>query len=468
MLFTYVFFIVLFFAVLNSVCLHVICQDIPSSRHGQTSALVGNKLYFFGGYMPSGVFTDEVWYLNLSSSLNTETLLWYRDTRMLVVYFSGASCVSTIDKFSVFLVGGETYNSNSMTYNFSAPVYEFNSKASNWTTPIIIGFNSSFINRNTMQGVINNNSKIFIFGGYNSTNPNSKTVIYNDMNILDITTMNWLTLTQSDDIPSCIAYTATLLSDGRIIYIGGIKYGPLSAQNSAPSPPSPVRPGNTTFLTRDIQAPAPININNEGNIIAPIISGLSYIDMNKILIFDTTTYAWSNKTIIGDSLIGRIGHSIVLTQNGNIILYGGSIVNLTTSDTTSILSELAVLNTISWTWSILNVSKTNAPPPLTYHSATLYENYMIISFGQTSSLPFEDSNKIYILNTLTYTWVIMSNFTSNLTTPTNQTQTSLTSIVGISVGIGLLILIGVFSFIIFLLRKRRLPKPIPTPGSISK
>ncbi|CAG8819515.1 12835_t:CDS:1, partial [Gigaspora margarita] len=59
-------------------------------------------------------------------------------------------------------------------------------------------------------------------------------------------------------------------------------------------------------------------------------------------------------------------------QDGNILIIGSS------NDAygyATVSPALAVLNTNTWMWTIPNLSLTNGPPSLTYHSAALYENY---------------------------------------------------------------------------------------------
>ncbi|CAG8763006.1 12371_t:CDS:2, partial [Ambispora leptoticha] len=165
----------------------------------QTSSLVDNKLYFFGGDLSS---TDGI--NDSTANLTNE--------------------VSPIDN-SVFIVGRRMYipNTANPVSNYS-PVYKFNPNISLWTTPNIIGFNSSFIKRNDIQPVIDTYGKKYIFGGNNFTGSAMQSVSsYNDMNILDVTSMTWSTITLSNNVPASAAYTATLLQTGLIIYIGGYK-----------------------------------------------------------------------------------------------------------------------------------------------------------------------------------------------------------------------------------------------------
>ncbi|KAF0549479.1 hypothetical protein F8M41_025213 [Gigaspora margarita] len=65
-------------------------------------------------------------------------------------------------------------------------VYKFDSKTLQWTIPAINNFNSSFTSHNTIQAIIDNNGKIFIFGGYDYINPTMTPIynVYNNMNNL--------------------------------------------------------------------------------------------------------------------------------------------------------------------------------------------------------------------------------------------------------------------------------------------
>ncbi|RIB05655.1 hypothetical protein C2G38_2117871 [Gigaspora rosea] len=295
--------------------------------------------------------TNEVWYLDLSSSFNTATPPWNKDVGMPIGYFFGASCVIPIDN-SVFLVGGRMFIPNTANINLgSSPVYVFNSNISLWTNPYIIGFNSSFKMRNQIQPVIDNYGKIYTFGGTNYTGFNVSSVDYNDMSILDTTSMTWSTLLISANAPPLIlSYTATLLPTGII------------------------------FQT-----------------------------------FNTKNYNWSTKSAGGASIGSRVGHSAVLTPNGDIIIYGGAIWNNFIIPATPYIAKL---DTSTWMWSIPNLSQIDSPQ-LCFHSAALYRDYMIIAFGQIPSMSsisyFSLHNNLYILDIKSYTWV--TSFNSNQPTP---------------------------------------------------
>ncbi|KAF0513386.1 galactose oxidase [Gigaspora margarita] len=379
---------ILFFIIFDLVNLFVISQNIPSPRYKQASSLVNIKFYFFGGLTKSSLspsYTNEVWYLDLSNSFNITTPPWHKDFDMPIAYSAGSSCVNLIDNSSVFIIGGNMIIPNTTTFDYSSSVYIFNSKNSQWTIPNINGFNSNFTLRDEMQAVFVNNGKIFIFGGSDGYN------YYSDLNILDITTMTWSL--QYQHSLTYVDYTANLLPNGLIVYIGG-------------------REGSS--------------------------STVYLVNMNQTRTFDTKSYTWSTKVSGGSIISARIGHSTVLTQDGNIIIYGGSIIN-SSGYIDNLLSDVAVLNTNTWTWSIPSISQTNAPPPLTFHSAAIYKNYMIIAFGLIASVPMKIySNNIYILNTQNYTWITTIFISSDESKSNNKVL-----FIGIGIGMGGIVLTGI-------------------------
>ncbi|KAF0549478.1 galactose oxidase [Gigaspora margarita] len=396
---------ILFFVIFSSRYFFVVCQNVPSPRCQQTSTLVGTRFYFFGGVTSLNTY-NEVWYLDLSNSFNISTPPWHSDVAMPVAYNLGSSCLNPIDSSTVFLIGGRTRIATSATTD-DYSVYKFDSKTSQWTTPAINNFNSNFTSRNTIQAVVDNNGKIFIFGGsdFISLTMTPTSNFYNDMNILDITTMIWSTLTQSQSILTYVDYTATLLPNGLIAYIGG-------------------RSGSSTSFAS------------------------------------------------GSTIASRVAHSAVLTQDGNIIIYGGETLN-GSGYAAYVFSDIAVLNTNSWVWFVPSVSGTRAPP-LADHSAALYNNYMILAFGETSSTLY--TNNIYILDIQNYTWVTTFNIPTT-TNPAKQTQSNgnsstdqannNSSTLNFGIGIGVGVVLAAFLFVIgfFIYKNRHKQEIIATPGT---
>ncbi|KAF0544021.1 galactose oxidase [Gigaspora margarita] len=92
-------------------------------------------------------------------------------------------------------------------------------------------------------------------------------------------------------------------------------------------------------------------------------------------------------------------------KNETIIIYGGG-----TGANYFIQSEpvLATLDTTvdPMRWIIPNDSSTsNTPPSLRYHSATLYNNYMLIAFGRMSTKLFKLNDRIYIYDVVNSNWI---------------------------------------------------------------
>ncbi|KAF0549484.1 galactose oxidase [Gigaspora margarita] len=378
------------------------CSNHP--RRQQASTLVDSRLYFFGGGTDT-IVSSEVWYLDLSSSFNISTPSWHSNVVMPVGYNFGTSCLSPIDNSTVFLIGGRTWIANTNNFSYTSSVYKFDSKVSQWTTPTINNFNSNFTSRSDIQAVIDNYGKIFIFGGSDYINPTITPIYnyYNDMNTLDITNMTWSTQTQSQSALTYIGYTATLLPNGLIVYIGGSS-------------------GSSTS----------VRVNN----------------ISQIQVFDTKFYVWSTKPISGSTIASRRYHSAVLTQDGNIIIYGGSTLD-SSGKIVYVFSDVAVLNTNSWVWSV----------PSATSASILY------------------TNNIYILDIQNYTWVTTFNIPTT-TNPAKQTQSNGNSstdqannsssnlYIGIGVGAGVVILAVVFFVIgFFIFKNQHKQEIIATPGT---
>ncbi|KAF0511660.1 galactose oxidase [Gigaspora margarita] len=237
----------------------------------KASALVNAKLYFFSGKLKDGTVSNEVWYLDLGSLSNSTIQKWNRNNvSMPVAYYSGTSCISVVDNSTILLIGRIMYNQNTLSLYFTAKIYAFNFKPNKqpWPTPKIINDNKNFLMRNDIQAVTTDNNNILWVMPPITGSPHT----------------------------SFILYTAMLLSNGRIVYIGGIQE----------------------------------------------ISAISMTMIN-IRQFDTHSYNWIDLSIYGDSIDSRAGHSAVLAQNGNIIIYGGYAANINNTSNIKVTPDVAVL-----------------------------------------------------------------------------------------------------------------------------
>ncbi|CAG8446272.1 3610_t:CDS:2 [Acaulospora colombiana] len=311
----------------------------PYARVGQTQALVGTKLFYAGGYTGlTQAYSNELFYLNLSSSFQASNPPWVSLTNANIPISPTYSTfvVSPFDNFTIYLIGGYLVNPSTNTPDNNTLIYAFNSNVTEWTMPTISG---SSPKRQEMEGVVDNTGKVYIFGGSVITNYTTrKGIFFNDMNILDMGTNIWSTIQPTSNFPNPrIDYTAILLDNNIIVYIGGREYA---------------------------------NDINQTEIL---------VDLHQIQLFDTKNSNWSSMTATGVNLQARRFHTAVLAKNGQIIIYGGENINFT-----PVTPNLAILNTsvTPYNWYIPTINAGPYDPPLlAEHSATMYEDLMIIAFG---------------------------------------------------------------------------------------
>ncbi|KAF0380804.1 galactose oxidase [Gigaspora margarita] len=75
----------------------VICQDIPNARFEHASALINAKLYFFGGATDATNSSNEVFYIDLSSTFDIFTPPFKKASIGMPVGDNLGTCVSTPD-----------------------------------------------------------------------------------------------------------------------------------------------------------------------------------------------------------------------------------------------------------------------------------------------------------------------------------------------------------------------------------
>ncbi|CAG8560650.1 11447_t:CDS:2 [Funneliformis caledonium] len=243
----------------------------------------------------------------------------------------------------------------------------------------------------------------------------------NDMFYLDLSnslktsSIVELKLEESTSLPIIVPpymadFTATMLSSGEIVYIGG-------RQSTSPSDVS-----------------------------------FTLSKMNVIYVFNTKSSSWIVINAGGDAPNSRIGHSAVLTSNNRIIVYGGTSEDPATPAT----PDLAILdvNQTPYQWKTPNVTK-GSPPSRSFHSAAFVQNHMIIAFGNITTHTAGITNSFYILNVTNFRWSsshIKSNQTPDATrglqevpstTPLSESlfTQNMALILGASIG-------GLISFII--------------------
>jgi N-acetylneuraminic acid mutarotase len=112
-------------------------------------------------------------------------------------------------------------NVNTDKDNFISMLHSYNLKTNEWNIPKTNGIEPE--RRREINGVVNyETGKFYIFGGSNGTTKNPNTIRFNDMNIFDAVSLTWSKGSDTINAPlPRLDYTATLLSNGIIVFIGG-------------------------------------------------------------------------------------------------------------------------------------------------------------------------------------------------------------------------------------------------------
>ncbi|RHZ53538.1 hypothetical protein Glove_441g56 [Diversispora epigaea] len=361
----------------------IFCYD-PPKRFLHNSVIIDDKLLVFGGSTNITAYTYELFYLDLSTSFENNKLTWTLiNEKSLPVYAWRSTAVLSLDNSTIYLYGGFMLNKN-LDYDYSNLVYMYDYSTSTWSTPNLSG--DTVPPRQDMKGVIDNLGKIYIFGGYNATNLTRNTGnLFNDMNLLNTASNTWTTLTISGSIPTASdQYAANILSNGIIVYFGGVE---------------------------QVNAGADFTLES----------------MNKIKLFDTNKLEWSQMDATGDDVDARMYFSSVLTPDGYIIIFGGRTYSATGTSFTSVSPKLAKLDTNKDTfeWSIPSDSDLDSPPSIYGHTANLYNDIMIITFGfNLDTRLYSSSAQVYLYNIKSDKWVTTFSPTENKSTTTTPTTSS--------------------------------------------
>jgi N-acetylneuraminic acid mutarotase len=210
----------LFFILVLGIYIVEIKSFTPVGRRAHSSILVGTKLYFFGGVNDANLFLDEVFYLDVSSTFNTMSPPWVDLTASAKIPFkSGYATVSLIDNNNdpiIYLIGG-VIDSASDDDAFISSVHTYNINTLEWKE---ININGKAPGKRRDAHAVNENGKIYIFSGFSDSSTGSFVNLYfKEMVILDTAILTWSTLNSPNNRH---AYSATLLKNGVIVYIGGL------------------------------------------------------------------------------------------------------------------------------------------------------------------------------------------------------------------------------------------------------
>ncbi|CAG8525698.1 33615_t:CDS:2 [Gigaspora margarita] len=356
----------------------------PEGRGGQESVQVNDRIYYMGGSrlirsLKRYNLSDEVFYLDLSSLFNTANPPFtdLTDGKMLYGNEKGIAVLGGSSRSDIYLVGGTQVNLSTINWNVTNQtinwnvtdqfIYIYKTVPNTWTKlqQGVKGTQPS--RRRSTSTVIKPNGTIYIFGGRVEQDMGSSTLmLYNDLYEFDTIQLSWKQITASYAPSPRSHSTATLLPNGKIIYIGGVSQDAVGSQTNL-------------------------------------------IIMTEIQIFDTNSLSWSTRTASSSSLIQpRVGHTAVLTSDNNSIIVMGGTSSYQLSQTT-VYPNLMKLDISSepYQYSELKPSGINPPPPLSYHSANIYSDYMIIAFGNITNDvtdSTETNSKVYLLYVPCLTW----------------------------------------------------------------
>ncbi|SRR6266498_1001497 len=113
------------------------------------------------------------------------------------------------------------FQKNTKNDAFTSHIHSFNLNSLTWNVPNIKGTPPK--RRRLINSAFDNTGKMYMFGEYSDElfgKPGP--MHFNDMVILDTVRLSWSTSTPDNSLTRS-AYTATLLPNGVIVYIGGVE-----------------------------------------------------------------------------------------------------------------------------------------------------------------------------------------------------------------------------------------------------
>ncbi|PKY25902.1 hypothetical protein RhiirB3_441028 [Rhizophagus irregularis] len=370
----------------------------PSVRTLHSSIYVGKKLYIFGGFRDNPLTdtienNEKTLFLNLFSSvLSGGVAASYGGEKNDTIYF---------------------INNENTT---SPSVLTFNTSDNSWLKYSSISVERP-IGRNQMRPITDYNGKIYLLAGFPFTTIQDVTRNQGGMFIFDTIELSCV-LKDAIDGMLRVEYSATLLPNGIIVYMGG----------------------------KDPKGP-------DGK---PVADGFRIV-----YLYNTIDNTWKPQPTFGDSTPnGDNGISSVLGLDGfRIIVFGGHNIDN---------KMLYVLDTTTFNWYEPNVSGKGPTLKRRDHTANVIGRYMVIAFGSDPNLKFDykqnGENDVLLLdigNSSNYNWV--NHFDPNAVVPpqsppqSSPTQYNNKNDTGIIVGVvvGVLGIICIISLCIFFFIKRR-------------
>jgi N-acetylneuraminic acid mutarotase len=218
-------------------------------------------------------------------------------------------------------------------------------------------------------------------------------------------TQTWSTVASMGASPAREGHTATLLSNGKLLVVGG-----LTAAGNALANAQLFDPQTNTWASA-----APMNAARAGHTATLLANGKLLVtggqmaggfSLNNAEIYDPAS-GWSSAGLIGDS---RFGHTATLLPDGKVLIVGGQqaagspLVN-------SLLATAAIYDPTNNTWGVTS----SLTVPRRLHTATLLTNgSVLVTGGDNNLLPATNTatgaiNSSEVFNPATGSWTSVGN-----------------------------------------------------------
>ncbi|RHZ85304.1 hypothetical protein Glove_67g68 [Diversispora epigaea] len=321
-------------------------------RYQHNSLIVRSNLFFLGGLSQISGTEREMIYLNLTFKANIRPWEDITASAPIPIDFYHGTSAST-DDYTIYIFGGEgNKNNDKFVYRFTN---EPKGNTVSWNDRLVTTGTPPSTNRYGISSAVDPiKSYIYIFGG-KSIDEEGQEIINNDLFRFDYLGLTWDIMSNASSPTKRYDYTSTFIR-GFIYYIGGIEQ---SGQNST-----------------------------------------NIVNINEIYIYNTNFDSWSSNKTAGNLIGNRAGHSASSTSDDTIIIYGGS-ESIPPDVLTAAKPLLAVLDVVTLKWSAPSVQLSNGMselPELAYHSVAIFEDYMIISYGNSMTDSTINPN-VYVINT---------------------------------------------------------------------
>ncbi|CAG8643218.1 14375_t:CDS:2, partial [Ambispora leptoticha] len=345
------------------------------ARYGHTANLINQKIYIIGGKDATGAFVNEMQILDLSSNFSLVNIS-NNFINITSLNFSVAWGTSVDNGSSIFYFGGVT-SDNKATAN----IIQYDTNQNLLSKPLEVSASPSA--RRGLNSVIDQNGTWYIYGGSGSIDDNPYHLTSNNDPAIYSLTLTTKKFTEQASIQSTntktrFDYTATVIGNN-IIYIGG----------------------QTTN---------------------------GFIGMEEIWIFQTDTMQWRISNATNAGLVPNRGGHTAVKLNNSILIYGGysdqnsNPINNNNAVALLSIQNLGARNGETFTWKLPTISSSpyqNQQQIPYWHTATIYNNYMIVVYGKFDN----NDNTNTSLNVTNNDSTILSNKKSKRfpeTPPTSQ------------------------------------------------